>query len=236
MEETRPRRSKKAKTTGIDRNCICSVCGGEQRNQAERFRICSGCKEKLGIKRYFCSRACQKADWKTHRDFCGSQDFWDYTHKPLLGAEASFERPVALRCQIALIDSNPDVLYHVAPGTDDVLRFDISDKMLKVSFCRVRDKAFTTHDPESIAILGQTLLGAVELEAVPVGKTQRVSNLFRQLEEEYGVLDIESVVASLQDDQTLDPTHRTKLDCLHQENITRHPSDFWKALAKPIDD
>lgn len=131
MDQT-SRKSKRAKS-------ICCVCGVEQKNQSEKFRSCSGCKEKLGTRRYFCSRyvnlastvsgsfllyatkifsACQKTDWKTHRERCGSQDFWDYPHKPLLAAEANFERPTALRCQISLIDSSPDVLYNIAPGTD----------------------------------------------------------------------------------------------------------------------
>lgn len=62
--------------------------------------------------------ACQKTDWKTHREWCGSQDFWDYPHKPLLATPATFERPAALRCQLALIDADPEVLYTLAPGTD----------------------------------------------------------------------------------------------------------------------
>ncbi|KAJ7812633.1 hypothetical protein B0H14DRAFT_2856393, partial [Mycena olivaceomarginata] len=150
MDQT-SRKSKRAKS-------ICCVCGVEQKNQLEKFRSCSGCKEKLGTRRYFCSRACQKTDWKTHREWCGSQDFWDYPHKPLLAAEANFERPTALRCQISLIDSSPDVLYNIAPGTDDAVRFKISDKMLNVSFRRVRDNAFTTRDPHSIAVLAQVLV------------------------------------------------------------------------------
>ncbi|KAJ6563593.1 hypothetical protein DFH09DRAFT_1278858 [Mycena vulgaris] len=234
MEQTRPRRSKKAKIT--DRDTICSVCGSAQRNQSEHFRICSGCKEKLGTRRYFCSRACQKADWKTHKEFCGSQDFWDYPHAPLLDAAADFERPAALRCQIALIDAYPDVLYNIAPCTDDVVRVEITDKMLNVSFRRVRDKAFTTRDPESIATLGQTLVRALEMEADwDAGRiVSRIDQLYRQLEAEYGVSGIERMILDLLDEQNFDPSHRTQLECLHQDNMAKHASDFWKALARPI--
>ncbi|KAJ7138128.1 hypothetical protein C8R44DRAFT_341126 [Mycena epipterygia] len=241
MEQTRARKSKKAKaSTGADRDTVCSVCGGEQKNQSERFRICSGCKEKLGTRRYFCSRACQKTDWKTHKEFCGSQDFWEYPTRPLLTTAADFERPAALRCQIALIDSNPDILYNIAPCTDDVVRFEIKNEMMDVSFRRVRDKAFTTRDPESIAILGQILVGAVGAEGVSTGEPaasaqRRIDELYKQLEEEYGIPDIEIMVSNLRNEQELDPLHRTKLDCLHQEHISMHPSDFWKALARPLD-
>ncbi|KAJ7438221.1 hypothetical protein B0H11DRAFT_2254813 [Mycena galericulata] len=239
MDQTRPRKSKKAKGTHADRDITCAVCGGEQKNQSERFRICSGCKEKLGTRRYFCSRACQKTDWKTHKELCGSQDFWDYPHKALLSSDADFERPAALRGQLALIDSDPDVLYNIAPGTDDVLRFTINDKMMNVSFRRVRDKAFTTRDLESIAILGQILVRAVEKEvsATSSSLTSRIDQVYRQLEEEYAyaVRDIESLVSTLLDEQSLDPSHRTKLQCLHRENLAKHGSDFWKALAKPLD-
>ncbi|KAJ7268168.1 hypothetical protein B0H12DRAFT_95931 [Mycena haematopus] len=55
MDRTPLRKSKKTKS-GSDRNIICCVCGGEQKNQSEKFRSCSGCKEKLGTRRYFCSR------------------------------------------------------------------------------------------------------------------------------------------------------------------------------------
>ncbi|KAJ7087667.1 hypothetical protein B0H15DRAFT_300181 [Mycena belliarum] len=231
MEEVRPRRSKKAKASGADRNSVCSVCSAEQQHQAERFRICGGCKDKLGIRRYFCTRACQKADWKTHKEWCGSQDFWDYPHKPLLGADADFEQPAALRCQIALIDASPDVLYTIAPGTDDVLRFEIADKMLNVTFRRVRDKAFASRDPVSIAILGQTLVGAVEINGAVDGSARRVTNLLEQLEGEYGVHDVEQLIATACDAQGED----SLLGYRHEENIVKHPSDFWRAMSKSLD-
>ncbi|KAJ7706695.1 hypothetical protein B0H17DRAFT_1174754 [Mycena rosella] len=227
MEQSRPRRSKKAKVTargGQDK--VCVVCSAEQKNQSEKFRVCSGCKDKLGIRRYFCSRACQRTDWKTHRDVCGSMDFWDYPHTPLLDAPADFARSAALRSQIALIGASPEVLYTVAPTTDDALRLEIKDKMLNVSFRRVRDKAFTTCDPKSIAILAQTLVGAVEAQALD--PDARVENVYKQLEDEYGFpgTDIAAVVAELEPGA---------LERLHQEDMARHPSGFWKALARPID-
>ncbi|KAJ7154128.1 hypothetical protein C8R46DRAFT_1118749 [Mycena filopes] len=221
---TRPRKSKKVKSSAV-----CSVCGWDQRNQQERFRTCSGCKEKLGIRRYYCSRACQKADWKTHKEFCGSQDFWDYPHTPLLASEADFERPAALRCQLALIDSDPDVLYHILPSTDDAIRFTLKDKMLGVSFRRLRDKAFATGDLEVVAVLAQVLVVA--------GGPACAERVYLQLEDEYDVLrgGIAELVRALGDVQALDPLGRTALACVHQENMTNHPSDFWKALAKPLD-
>ncbi|KAJ7872977.1 hypothetical protein B0H13DRAFT_2669351 [Mycena leptocephala] len=238
MEQNRSRKSKKAKSS-TDRKVVCCVCGGEQEYQSEKFRSCSGCKEKLGTRRYFCSRACQKADWKTHREWCGSHDFWEYPHKPLLVTEADFERPAALRCQIALIDSDPDVLYNIAPCTDDVVRFAIHDKMLNVSFRRVRDKAFTTRDPELIAILGQVLVGAVQKQEDGAGNQTvtplRIENVYSQLEEEYDVPDIADMILDLLHEQKLDPSGRTKLQCVHQENMSKHASDFWKGLASPLD-
>ncbi|KAJ6462479.1 hypothetical protein C8R45DRAFT_940730 [Mycena sanguinolenta] len=235
MEQSR--KSKKAKS-GSDRNLICCVCGAEQKNQSEKFRSCSGCKEKRGTRRYFCSRSCQKTDWKTHKEWCGSQDFWDYPHEPLLAVEADFERPAALRCQIGLIDSAPDVLYNVAPGTDrgskNAMRFTIRDKMLDVSFRRIRDKAFMTRDPEAIAILGQVLVVAVKGEGDSHTPTaQRIENLCSQLEEEYDAPGIGEIILALANEQ--DPFCRTTLQYVHQENMMKHPSDFWKALARPLD-
>ncbi|KAJ7290197.1 hypothetical protein C8J57DRAFT_338308 [Mycena rebaudengoi] len=233
------RKSKKTKrSSGAERDVRCSVCGSSQKAQIERFRICSGCKETLGIKRYFCSRACQKTDWKTHKESCGSQDFWDYPCKPLLDAKAQFERPPALRCQIALIDSNPDVLYNILPCTNDAVRFGITNKMMNTSFRRVRDNAFLTRDPRSIAILGETLVRAAEMDDVAAGRpvsAQRLTDICKQLEEEYGTPNVHGMVLDLLDEQNHDPLYRTSLECLHQENMANHGSDFWKALAKPLD-
>ncbi|KAF7341136.1 MYND-type domain-containing protein [Mycena venus] len=250
MDQTRPHKFKSRGKSSADRkNIVCCVCGGEQKDQWEKFRSCSGCKEKIGARRYFCSRACQKTDWKTHREWCGSHDFWDYPHRPLLVAPADFERPAALRCQLALIDADPDVLYTLAPGTDDVVRFTIHDKMLNVSFRRVRDKAFTTCDLEAIAILGQVLAGAVEAEAeggaieaeggnqnlqTQEQMARRIDNVFSQLGAEYDVPapDIADTVLALMDEQMSNPAGNTRMQCVHQENMTKHPSDFWKALAR----
>lgn len=120
------------------------------------------------------------------------------------------------------------------------MRFEIKNEMMNVSFRRVRDKAFTARDPESIAVLGQTLVGALETEEISAGKPsvsaqRRIDELYKQLEEEYGIPDIEIMVSDLQNEQKLDPSHRTKLDCLHQEHMSTHTSDFWKALTRPFD-
>ncbi|KAJ6480731.1 hypothetical protein C8R47DRAFT_1135572 [Mycena vitilis] len=242
MDPSRPRKSKKVKSNP-ERNVVCCVCGGEQKDQYEKFRTCSGCKEKLGTRRYFCSRACQKMDWKTHREWCGSHDFWEYPHKPLLAGDTDdFERraPAALLCQMALIDSDPDVLYNIAPCTDNVVRFAIRDKMLNVSFRRLRDKAFTTRDPELIAILGQILVDAVHEQSSVVAEedsltARRIDNVLSQLVEEYNVPHIADMVLELLEEQKLDPLGRTQLQCVHEENMSKHPSDFWKGLARPLD-
>jgi hypothetical protein len=104
--------------------------------------------------------------------------------------------------------------------------------MLNVSFRRVRDNAFTTRDPHSIAVLAQVLVTAVEGEVgsnTPMA--QRITNLISQLEEEYDMLGIGDMVFDL---LKLDPSRHTGLQFLHQENVTNHPSDFWKSLARAL--
>jgi hypothetical protein len=111
--------------------------------------------------------------------------------------------------------------------------------MLNVSFRRVRDKAFTTRDPELIAILGQVLVGAVQKQEDGAGNQTvtplRIENVYSQLEEEYDVPDIADMILDLLHEQKLDPSGRTKLQCVHQENMSKHASDFWKGLASPLD-
>ncbi|KAK7019531.1 MYND-type domain-containing protein [Favolaschia claudopus] len=224
--------SKRKSKSTPDRNVSCCVCGGLQKDQSSKFRTCSGCKEKLGVRRYYCSRACQKDDWKTHREWCGSKDFWEYPHHPLLASEANFARPPALSCQLALIDSSPDILYNIAPGTDDAFRYTITDdKMLSVSFRRARDKAFSTRDLESIVLLGEALVAAVEAAASETPLDLRVENVYRQLREEYDAPGVKDVIVALRrgDGEGL------MLERVHQDNMTNHPSDFWRAMARPMD-
>lgn len=67
--------------------------------------------------RRFTIRACKYADWRPHEGFWVSDDFWDYPRRPFLPFN-DLDCSAALRCQLALIDSDPDVLYHLAPNTD----------------------------------------------------------------------------------------------------------------------
>ncbi|KAJ7767839.1 hypothetical protein B0H14DRAFT_2475366 [Mycena olivaceomarginata] len=138
-----------------DQYVVCARCGEQQRNLSE-----SSFEVKLRPQ-YFCSVVCQYADWKPHEGFWASEDFWNYPDRPL-SISNNFECSAALQCQLVLIHSDPDILDHIAPSTDDVVRFHIADRNMSVSFRRVRDMAIMTRDSECIAILAQTLRAAAD--------------------------------------------------------------------------
>ncbi|KAJ7814460.1 hypothetical protein B0H13DRAFT_1924829 [Mycena leptocephala] len=148
---------------------VCAGCGEQQRNLSE-----SSFEVKLRPQ-YFCSLVCQYADWKPHEGFWASEDFWNYPHRPL-SISNGFECSAALQSQLVLIHSDPDILYHIAPNNDDVVRFHITDRNMSVSFRLVRDMAIMRRHSECIGILAQTLRAAVEME-----------DSVRDLDEEYAV-------------------------------------------------
>ncbi|KAJ7835689.1 hypothetical protein B0H13DRAFT_2424011 [Mycena leptocephala] len=157
-------------------------------------------------------------DWKPHEGFQVSGDFWDYPRRPFLGF-TDLHRSAALRCQLALIDSDPDVLYHITPNTDGVLRYRITDKKMSVSFCRVRDTAVMTRNSECIAILAQTLVAWVVTQD-PTTDLRRIDAVYRQLEEEYAVPDVGRMVVRLVKEYKLTPS--ATLRWFHEVNMAKH--------------
>lgn len=65
-----------------------------------------------------------------------------------------------------------------------------------------------TRDSECIAIMAQTLIAAVEMENSAPHLGLRIDTVYRQLEEEYVVHDIRSMVAGLLHEYKLDPSNR----------------------------
>ena len=47
----------------------CGGCSAVRAEGAKAYSVCGGCKEM-----YYCSRECQKKDWKTHKPDCLSSD------------------------------------------------------------------------------------------------------------------------------------------------------------------
>ncbi|KAJ7868962.1 hypothetical protein B0H14DRAFT_2728484 [Mycena olivaceomarginata] len=76
-----------------------------------------------------------------------------------------------------------DMLYHLAPNTDNTLRFQITDMKQNVSFRHDQDTARAC-----IAILAQTLVAAVEIQESNTDLGQYIDAVYQQLKEEYGVL------------------------------------------------
>ncbi|KAJ7920433.1 hypothetical protein B0H13DRAFT_1867643 [Mycena leptocephala] len=182
-----------------------------------------------------CAGACKYADWKPHEGFRAHEDFWEYPRTPFLCFK-DFDCSAALRCQLALIDSDPDVLHHIAPNTDvrvdsfclldslmlmslqGALRFRIGDQKMSVSFRRIRDTAFMTRDSECIAILAQTLVAAVELENSTADSGPHIDAVYRQLGEEYAVHDVKSMIVRLQEEYKL----TVALPWFHEVNMAKH--------------
>ncbi|KAJ7938551.1 hypothetical protein B0H13DRAFT_2301580 [Mycena leptocephala] len=109
-------------------------------------------------------------------------------------------------------------------GICNALRFQIIDARQNVSVRRVRDTAIVARDSECIAILAQTLVAAVEIQESNTDSGQRIDAVYRQLEEEYGVRGIGSMVLSLLEEYGIDSSSRSAtLQWFHELNMVKPP-------------
>ncbi|KAJ7832472.1 hypothetical protein B0H14DRAFT_2592050 [Mycena olivaceomarginata] len=142
-----------------------------------------------------CARVCQYADWKPHEGFWASEDFWNYPDRPL-SISNDFECSAALQCQLVLIHSDPDILYHIAPSTDKY------ERLLQTG---------SGHGDNETRLRVHRHFG-------PSTESRR-----RQLEEEYAVCDVRSMVAKLSHDYELDTSScSATLKWFHQLNMDKH--------------
>ena len=68
---------------------------------------------------------------------------------------------------------------------------------MNISFRRLRDTAAVTRNSECIAILAQELVAAVRIQPSTTDLAMRIDAVYRQLEAEYAVRGVRSMVGKL---------------------------------------
>ncbi|KIM20098.1 hypothetical protein M408DRAFT_310377 [Serendipita vermifera MAFF 305830] len=53
---------------------VCDGCRKASDEEDNLLHACAGCMKRLGVPAYYCSRACQKKTWKTHKLICGQDN------------------------------------------------------------------------------------------------------------------------------------------------------------------
>ncbi|KAJ7127681.1 hypothetical protein C8R44DRAFT_733119 [Mycena epipterygia] len=150
--------------------CPNGMHGAVDVTKEMKFQRCRECWEKLGREIKYCSRECQKSDWKpNHKAICGKPFDFDMVDKiaaasdsapvptcftPVVGpAVAGFKRSTGLSYIISRTCLRPLADYLIMPTLETEIAVDFLDAEVKKMFRVFREKAFTTGDREAVAVM-----------------------------------------------------------------------------------
>ncbi|KAJ7439953.1 hypothetical protein FB451DRAFT_142725 [Mycena latifolia] len=157
---------------------ICENCRKHETPGGQRFMRCKPCMENVSRKYYYCSRQCQREDWKLrHKRICGkamtlkeSQETANISPHPVAPSPAltakisppidGFKRSPALVYQVNLLNETfvAGADYVLITRTQRVFRLKVDDANEKRAFRTFRDAALTTGDAAAVAAIGQFLV------------------------------------------------------------------------------
>ncbi|KAJ7731203.1 hypothetical protein B0H16DRAFT_1773024 [Mycena metata] len=176
------KQSRRYSTHPGPRVSLCESCGISESPGGERFMRCKACTEKVSRQIYYCSRECQRKDWKRHKIICGKPMTVSESHESAISAKPipstpgligppvnGFKRSPALVYQVNMLNQNvaDDVDYLLVTRTQRVFRCKIEHPGEKRAFRTFRDMALTTGDRQAVAAMGEFLVkgpgGAVGL-------------------------------------------------------------------------
>ncbi|KAJ6541588.1 hypothetical protein B0H19DRAFT_1268573 [Mycena capillaripes] len=169
---------------------LCESCRKPETPGSQRFMRCKACIENVSRKVYYCSRQCQREDWKVrHKRICGkamtvqeSEETANIPPKPVVPPPSAkaigppimgFKRSPALVYQVNLLNENAaaGTDYILITRTQRVFRLKIDDDNEKRAFRTFRDLALSTGDREAVTAIGQFLVkppgGAVGMFGSP---------------------------------------------------------------------
>ncbi|KAK7063562.1 hypothetical protein R3P38DRAFT_2819103 [Favolaschia claudopus] len=135
---------------------------------AQRFMCCRACTDKVGRKVYYCSRQCQRDDWKArHKQICGKamtvkecEETANLLPKPEVSAAISkLVGPPEKGFKRLLNEfGGAGTDYILITRTMRRLRINIEDEGEKNAFRRFRELALSTGERRAVAALGQFLV------------------------------------------------------------------------------
>ncbi|KAJ7760103.1 hypothetical protein DFH07DRAFT_816877 [Mycena maculata] len=156
---------------------ICENCRALETPGAQRFMRCKPCMENVSRKFYYCSRQCQREDWKLrHKQICGKPMTFKESEEsahitpPSTSPSAStssrigpakdgFKRSPALLYQVNLLnESAPETDYIFVDSAQGTTHLNIHAADQKRAFRMFRDAALTTGSRDAVAAIGQFLV------------------------------------------------------------------------------
>ncbi|KAJ7708509.1 hypothetical protein B0H16DRAFT_1632591 [Mycena metata] len=189
----------------------------------QKFLRCGPCWKTLLREVKYCSRECQKEDWKpNHKAICGKPLDFDTMAKiatpatsppsSVVGpAVAGFTRSTALSYLISQLCLRPEADYLImpTPTTDQVIDFDVIDFVdaeAKALFRSIRDKALTSGDREAVAMIAHAICWWASLEGY--GGPVSPNIVVEQIRVEFAFESAKVAVIEMEQRQIRDPLKR----------------------------
>ncbi|KAJ6533365.1 hypothetical protein B0H10DRAFT_2204737 [Mycena sp. CBHHK59/15] len=203
--------------------CHLQTCpNGMHRNddipKEKQFLRCKECWTKLHREVKYCSRECQKLDWKAgHKTVCGKPFDFDTVDKmaapaapvpsrftPVIGpAISGFKRSAALSYIVSALSLQPHADYLIMT-TESMI--DFVDDEAKTLFRTFREKALTTGDREAIAVTAHAICWWASLERYEGPVTPDL--VVEQLRMEFSFDSLKAAIMDMEGRQMRDPLTR----------------------------
>ncbi|KAK6977606.1 MYND-type domain-containing protein [Favolaschia claudopus] len=191
---------------------------------------CRNCWDKQRREIKYCSKECQKADWKSgHKAVCGNPLNFDLVDEmaassstalirpptskyvPIVGpAKPGFERSMSLDHQIARLSVHSHLDYVLIPFTEAQLdpQYHIlfPESEMKRLFRVVREKAFTTGDLEAVAIMAHAMCWWISGGHYNGLVTPAI--VFNQMQTEFYFEEVKMAVTQMEERRRRDPHYR----------------------------
>lgn len=120
-------------------------------------------------------------------------------------AEGSYKRTPALIKQITRLNLNPKVDYFLEPTGKEDFKFDFPDRQAHALFRKCREKAMTTGDRESIAIMTHFLIWMILAERWDMRGAVTPQDILNQMKIEYNFDGLGAAVLEMQERTRRDP-------------------------------
>ncbi|KAJ7035902.1 hypothetical protein C8F04DRAFT_1233408 [Mycena alexandri] len=198
----------------------CSYGGCSKANDGSaKFSRCKTCWDNMQREILYCSTECQKADWKPqHKSICGKPLTFEAVSKPpppipppskpapqIGPAVGNYKRSPSLVYQIGWLNLNPKLDY-VVRGVAEETNLDFPDPEAQALFRQCREKAMTTGDKQSIAIMAHFICW-MTLD----NPRFHLAAIVEQLKKEYVFDELPRAIHEMQQRQNKDPFRRPPL-------------------------
>ncbi|KAJ7753169.1 hypothetical protein B0H16DRAFT_1690831 [Mycena metata] len=182
------------------RHCASLACCKPEVADGVKFSRCRSCMDNLKREIFYCSRSCQKADWKhRHKDICGKTLNYAESTKivphPTELKNASgrigppvngYKRPFPLVRQVTMLNEAPSIDYYLANSQNRDVDLKMADSITPI-FRATRETACTTGNIEVIAAFTHFLCWSVNVQGLNTKYGLSPAGVVTQLAREFNI-------------------------------------------------